>query len=346
MIIYFIIGILSGTLLFLAEKSEKKITKNLFIVLSFVPFFGVLAFRYGIGYDYLHIYTKIFMSVLQGNPANWEAGIIVICKLISYFSSDPFYFFFITSLITSIFVYKGILKNSAKPWLSLVLFIIAGLYMDAMNAVRQYIAVSIFAYSFYFIEKKDFKRYLVLIICASLFHTSALMLIPVYYFCNLNLTPRRKLLCFILILALMPFINTIFINVISHTKYAFYISSVYGEANPTYSELMISSILFLASTIIYKRAKDKEHYNVYYNLTFLFFIIAILSFKILLAYRVIMYFKVVLIYMIPLILRNIYKMKNRFAAYVITFGLLSGITLIGAYKFNWYDTKYISIFNK
>lgn len=346
MIIYFLVAIFSGSMMFLSNKILQKTGKNFFVILSFLPFFCITAFRYGIGYDYLNIYTKIFNSIINGAATNWEPAIVLICKLIGKFSSDPFYFFFITSLITCIFIYKAILKNSLIPWLSLILFIVSGLYMDSMNAVRQYIAISIFAYSFKFIEEQNLKKYIISIIVATLFHSSAIMLLPIYFFCNLKLTPKKKFWVCVFIIILLPLFNIVFMTIISHTKYAFYISSVYGKANPTYSELLVSSILFFISTILYKKNKDDNRYNIYYNLTFLFFIMGILSFKILLAYRVIMYFKISLIFMVPLILKSVKKGGNRLFVGLTLLFLLSGITLIGAYKFKWYDTKYISIFNK
>lgn len=347
MALYFIVGIISAFFMYLANnKTKNKTIKRFFIVMSFLPFFCILAFRYGIGYDYLNIYDKIFRMVVTGGSTTWEPGITWLIKIIGHYSHDSFYFFFITALVTSIFTYKGILKNSDKPWFSLLLFIISGLYMDSMNAVRQYIAIAIFAYSLKFIIEKDFKKYLIWIIIASLFHSSVLIMIPVYFFCQKQLTWKKRIIVFFILIMMFPFINSLFINIISKTKYSFYLTSVYDSANPTYSELIISSFLFLISSFLYKKGKNNEKFNIFYNLTFLFLIVGLLSFKVLLAYRIIMYFKISIIFMVPSIIGLINKQKNKIIFYLLFITMFSGITLIGAYKFGWYDTKYVSIFEK
>ena len=347
MILYFLIGIFSALTMYLAiNKTNRPLVKRFLVVLSFLPFFCILAFRYGIGYDYLNIYDKIFKVIVNGGTSNWELGITLLIKLIGHFSHDSFYFFFIAALFTSIFTYKGILKNSERPGLSLLLFIICGLYMDSMNAVRQYMAISIFAYSLTFIFEKDFKKYLIWIIIASLFHSSVLIMIPVYFFCQSKLTFKKRIIIFFSLILILPFMNQIFMSIISKTKYSFYLTSSYSTANPTYSELIVSSILFLVSSFLYKKGKNNEKFNVYYNLTFLFLIVGILSFKVLLAYRIIMYFKISIIFIVPTIINTIEKKKNKLLFYIAFICLFSGITLIGAYKFGWYDTKYISIFEK
>lgn len=347
MILYFFMAIISAYLMYLANnKTKNKKLKNMLIILSFLPFFGILAFRYGIGYDYLNIYDKIFKVIVNGGKGNWEPGIMLLIKIIGLFSKDSFYFFFISALFTSVFIYKGILKNSDKPSLSLLLFIICGLYMDAMNAVRQYIAIAIFSYALSFILKKDFKRYFIWVVIASLFHSSVLIMLPVYFFCKTKLSLKKKIFVFSALILIMPFINQIFLNLIAKTKYSFYLNSEYSSADPTYSELIISSILFLVSSLLYKNNKNDEKFNIYYNLTFLFFAVGIMSFKVLLAYRIIMYFKISIIFMVPTIIKNIKDKKVKTMVYIMFICLFSGITLIGAYKLGWYDTKYISIFEK
>ena len=346
MILYLIVGVISATLMYIAtNKAQRKGIKFLLILLSFLPFFSVLAFRYGIGYDYLNIYDKLFHSIIHGGSSNWEPGIIALVKWIGSFSHDSFYFFFATSLITSLFVYKGILKNSEKPWLSLLLFVVSGLYMDSMNAVRQYIAISIFMYAIKFILQKDFKRYLFWVIIASLFHSSALILIPIYFFCRWKMTWKKRLITAIALIAVLPVISTLTSSLIANTKYSFYLSGVYGKANPTYSELITSIVFFVIASIFYKRKKDDERYGIYYNLIFLFLIVAILSFKVLLAYRIIMYLKISVVMFIPTLLTAI-KRKNRALCAIASVGFLGGVTVIGAYVFGWYDTEYVSIFEK
>ena len=347
MIIYLIVAIVSTILMYIANnKVKSKNKKILFTILSFVPFFCVMAFRYGIGYDYLNIYDKIFHTIINGGTSNWEPGIVYMIKLISMFSNDSFYFFLVTSLLISFFTYKGILSNSEKPWLSLLLFITGGFYMESMNTVRQFVALAMFIYAIKYIKSKEPIKYIIWILIASLFHTSALVLLPLYFFCRTRLTWKKRLIISLLLILTIPMISSGFYWILAQTKYSFYMTGIYADANPTYSELIIASILFMAASIFYKRGKDNEWYNIYYKLTFVFLIIGVLSFKVLLAYRIIMYLKITTIFMVPSIIGQVHKSKNRIIYYMLFIIFFSTITILGAYKFGWYDTQYISIFEK
>lgn len=341
MIVYFLMGSVSSYLLGLYTKNKKN---KIFLILSFLPFFLILGLRYGIGYDYLHIYTPIFNNIVNGGKTNWEIGAVAICKLIGIFTKDPFYFFFITSFITSFVTYKAINENSEIPWLSLLLFVLAGFYMESMNIVRQSIAISIFIYSYKYIYDKNLKKYIISIIIASLFHESAIILLPIYFICNMKLTKRKLFLTFLGIMIILPIANTIFMQILKFSQYSHYMVGTYSEINPTYSELIISSIIFLFLTTF--KIKEDKMYNILYIMSFIFFAVSILSFKIILAYRLVMYFKISLIFSIPKAISKIENKKNRVLFILLFIVMFSGITLIGAYKYNWYDTKYISIFDK
>ncbi len=342
MLIYFVVAFISSFLIYKYSQSQKKV----FLILSFIPFFLVMALRYGIGYDYLAIYTPIFKHIVSGVNVNWDIGMVILCKIIGIFSKDEFFFFFITSAITSIFFYKSIIENSDFPWMSLLIYVIGGMYIDSLNVVRQYVAISIFIYSLKYVRNKDFIKYLFLIIIASLFHNSAFMLIPAYWLLSSKPSLKRNIILLLIMISLMPVANMLFLKLISITKYSYYIDSSYGSANPTYSELIISSILLIISILFSKQNKNNINYNIYSNMTFLFFCTSLLSFKILLAYRLVMYFKISMIFLIPTIIKTTVKPKDKMLLFTVIVIMLSSITLIGAYKFNWYDTDYISIFDK
>ena len=56
-----------------------------------------------------------------------------------------------------------------------------GFYGNSLNFIRQCIAIAIFLYSIEYIKKKKFIPYLLIILLASTFHKSMLIMIPVYF---------------------------------------------------------------------------------------------------------------------------------------------------------------------
>lgn len=336
---YFIIALIASLLMSFYVKTNKKV----FLILSFGILFFVSAFRYDIGYDYSHIYVKIFDIITAGGKVDWDIGTIGIIKLISLFTKDYLYFFIVMSFITMFFLFKSIRQYDKIAPILVFLLVCSGEYIASFNAVRQYVSIAIFMYSLKFIKEKNLKKYLIYMLCASLIHSSSVILIPIYFVNKIKPNVKNHLILLFLLVAILPFASSLFYSILGLTKYSHYINSNYNEFNPTYSELIMFSIVYVFCIFNWKKCKEDEDYCMFFNLTLVGLIISILSFKIILAYRIIFYFKMILFYTVGLIYRNINNAKNRLAFITLFIILFSSVTLIGAYHFGWYDKNYKSI---
>lgn len=96
--------------------------------------------------------------------------------------------FIMISSVLTIYSFMLLFYNfSAHYALSVFLFFSMGVYASTMNGIRQYIATAFILLGAKYIfspKKSDFLKLLPLIILASLFHSSALILIPVYFLCR------------------------------------------------------------------------------------------------------------------------------------------------------------------
>lgn len=341
MIAYFTAGFFSAVFMSLYIKKGKK---KIFLFLSFLILFIISAFRYGIGYDYLAVYVPTFQKIVNGYTVSWDMGMILICKLIGIFSKEYIYLFIITSFIIIYYMIKGIINISDIPQLSILLFVITGAYMSSMNVVRQYMAIAIFVYSIKFIIDNNFKKYLLYMILAGMLHNSAFYLIPIFFINKLNITMRKQIIVGVILIAFLPIISQLFFSIVSKTKYAIYFNTSFNDFNPTYSELIISILLYISACFFYKNNKENKKFRIIYNLVYIFVIISCLSFKIILAYRLIMYFKIVQILMIPIIANNIKNAKIRLGFISLWILFYTIVTLVGGYALNWYDVEYKSYF--
>lgn len=339
MIIYFIVAIISAIFLYLYLKHKN----ILFVIISFLLLFFISAFRYGIGIDYLKIYVKMFNFIASGLSVDWDIGTIWLCKLILLFSKDYIYFFIITAFITLFFIYKGILKWSDCPVLVLLLFVFSGEYIASFNAVRQYMAVGIFVYSIKFIIDGNFRKYLIFNVIGGFFHNSAFILIPIYFIRYFNPKKTNQLILIVCTIILLPVLSKLFYTVLGFTKYESYLNSSYNEYDPSYSELIMSVCVYFMSLFFYKQCKGEIKYRVLLSLMLLYMLIAILSFKVILAYRVIIYFRILQIFMIGYLSSKLPKKRDRLIFNAMWILFFSGVTLIGGYYFNWYDTIYKNI---
>lgn len=343
---YIFIGIFAASFYKIGNDKNSKLAK----VVSFFILFLTSSLRYGIGHDYLNVYVPIFNKIAMGHNVTWDIGTIVVCKIITLFTSDPFWFFFVFSFFTNLFIFLAIekqFKNNRYGWLAILLFVISGAFVSSFNIVRQYLSIAIFLYSIQYIISGNFKKYFFWIIIASTIHNSAIILIPVYFIRKINMNLKHQLVYSIGLLILLPFIDKIFYFILSFTKYVNYLDiDLFNTANATISELFISLFLFIFTMIFsYRKNKYEKQFKVYYFILLMYLLISIFSSKIILAYRIIVYFKIIQIVIIPYEISKMDNRNNRLLFELLFILFYISMFLYGGYVLGWYDTKYISIFN-
>lgn len=156
--------------------------------------------RFDVGYDYFW-YWIVGDKNLENNLivknlfTDLEFGIQKIYELTRSLG-HPQYFFAITGLITFYFIYKGILKDSGSPIMSLMMFLKIPIgFNEANHLVMQYIAVGIiFYYTKLIINKKYIQFVTIVLFCAFMFHSSAILTLIFLFI------PKKKINIGILIL--------------------------------------------------------------------------------------------------------------------------------------------------
>lgn len=187
-IYYIIFGILI-VFSFLCDGSTtlpKSYKQLMFFLLSLLLIL-IAATRYDTGYDYAS-YKEIFYEIKQSNNiklymAENPWGIEKAYILLNYLfrgTTFSFFLFIVTCLSVSskcLFIHK----YSSKPFISMLIYY-SILYLDYdMGILRQGIslAIGIWAYK-YILEKKNVKAFIVILL-ASLFHISSLILFILFF---------------------------------------------------------------------------------------------------------------------------------------------------------------------
>ena len=138
----------------------------------------VLGLRYYVGRDYPtyeYIYYNPDSYQAQATEPIWH-GINWLLRALGFESRM---FFFLTAAITILLYSRGISRISPNFYASMLLFILFGFYFGAANTIRQYVAMSILFGNFDLVIQNRLKPYLVLILIAMLFHTSAIVMLPI-----------------------------------------------------------------------------------------------------------------------------------------------------------------------
>jgi hypothetical protein len=301
--------------------------------ISFLLIFIFLAIRYNFGNDYQN-YFKDFLEINRydsinylNNSFHYEAGWLFLCRLFK-----PLGFFAMViflSLFNCVVYYWFIHKYVPVKyyWFAVFLYTFDPAFMlTHLTAMRQSVAIAMFVLSIPYIYKKDLVRYLLCITIAFLFHSSALILIPVFLIGVFNWKINKTwaivlfgvfVMLFVSVKFLLPAINEIIRNYF--IKYEIY-QGTSQQLNSGFG-IFVVAVLFVF-TLYYARFQNQEN-SVLFKLAVLSFVIVPLSLSISLISRIGMYFATatILVYALILAESKAVFVKYFFAVFLIMFTL-------------------------
>lgn len=170
-------------------KEERRATK-LYAWIVILPIILMAATRsnyIGDTYAYLVDYRSI-PSTLSGKLAyiqshSKDTGFYALGTLVSVFAGAHFrYFFLVIALIQGYCLMKTYRKFSEDYWFAIFVFVASTDFVSWMqNGIRQFVAVAITFAAAEPIFRKQYIKAGVIIVIASLFHKSALMMLPIMF---------------------------------------------------------------------------------------------------------------------------------------------------------------------
>ncbi|MDE6714155.1 MAG: EpsG family protein [Lachnospiraceae bacterium] len=158
------------------EKIDQICVMTLFILLV-----GASALRIYTGNDY-QTYISHFHDIYRGNYVVTERGFnLVVTAVYGFFQKECYLVIFALFAFLTVGVFlKALYDQSVDFPTSFFLFMMLGTYFQTYNTVRYYFALAIVLYSMRYVLKKQYIRFLIMILIASLFHKTALIVIPLY----------------------------------------------------------------------------------------------------------------------------------------------------------------------
>ncbi|EEK77696.1 EpsG family protein [Bacillus cereus] len=217
-------------------NSLPSIKPNQFLILmAALSLILVSGLRTNIGdtYFYMHAYnvTEFNWEYIQNNK---DKGFYIFQMILKRYTDDPQAMVFITALITNVLIVLTLYKYSRLVEISLYVYITSGMYLVSMNGIRQYLAAAIIFAATKYIFDGNWKMYILIVLIASTFHQSALVLIPLYF-----LIRRRAwsgitfLLLFLAVLIVIGFnqFTEVLFKTIEDTQYGQYKEFHEGGAN-------------------------------------------------------------------------------------------------------------------
>lgn len=304
---YILLGVLAvmACLFQIGGKNRKK--DLIFLLIVFVILATTSALRYSTGYDYSYTYAPGFEEVLN-NPDislfghHYEPGYMLLEKIVAFFSSNYQMIFVVTSVLIIGLFCINYAKYSSNVYLSVILFILLSEYYCSMNFIRQTIAGVIALFAIPFLKKKKFLPYLLIVLVASTFHKSALILMPFFF---INLIPLTKIVFVIYcaVTAVLYFNTERIVNFVTQYWYqGYHLDNVHVQATfewPfAFAMLIEFLIVFLGASKLTK--KDKSNY-VYVNYAFFAFFFTLMGTRHSILDRLSVYFEFAFPLSIPLL---------------------------------------------
>ncbi|TXD97486.1 EpsG family protein [Psychrobacter frigidicola] len=143
-------------------------------------------------------YVRSFINPLDIGEFKFRDDVEVGYQLLQYsilsLTRNYFWLFFITGLIVVYCYLKMIKKYSVNYLLSVFLFITLGTYIFFFNGLRQGLAMAIFVLATPYLLEKRIIPYVLISLLASLFHVSALFMIPFYLLSTIKIKMIYKVL--------------------------------------------------------------------------------------------------------------------------------------------------------
>lgn len=307
MIPYFLLlGYLSIFLIF-----SKNVKSDLFFYLSFFTLTLFSGLRFDVGVDFM-FYNQMFEDFKNDSALFlFEPANMMIINIINMLSIDYQVIFFIYSVIIMFGVFYFIKKLSPLKELSILLFVTVGIfYFSTFNGIRQWAAISIGLIAIVKLIEKKHIQFLILVILATLFHLSALLLF-IFIFFKIRFSKFYLIGIFLASIISIKF----FIFLINNTKYSIYLDLLRFDSQGNSLLLMIYILALVYTLLFFKYFNKNNILNtseiVLLNMNLMSILVLIIGYIMKIDFlslmRVNMYFQMQLIILIPMI---IYKLKN------------------------------------
>lgn len=323
MLVYFILFILTGiislgSIFFNLEK------KGFLLLWFFITI--VTIFRFDTGWDY-YWYWYVGDTTFQGTSYyettynNLEILHKIIYDITRYFQ-NPGIYFSITGMITSYFIFKGIYLQSKCRLLSTAVYL-TGIYFFpySLGFIRQYMAIAIIFYSTYYLNKNNYKRFILNTVLTIIFiHYSAVI---AFLFLIIK---KLKLKWLVIIIISVPIIEKIISCILQlvYPKYLYYLRKdmVYPLSSQVIMYLLLVLIIYFLEISLNLRQRDSYYMKIV--------VVGILCYCVFnqyfgghLGFRIGSYMMVFIIIYICNIL-NFFKNKKRMELVLITAFLCAG----------------------
>ena len=246
---------------------------TLSLLAIFTILFLLSALRMEVGNDY-ETYVDTFHEIYVGGYVVTEPLFNAVVKMLCELSGGENYLlvFAVFAFVTIWIFLKVMYEQTDDFFMAFFLFMTLGLYFRTFNTVRYYFVLAITLYSFSYIFRKEYVKFLLLIFLAAFFHKSVLVVIPIYLIASMKW--KKWYVAVLSIGAVTMVLFQDFIMKIALELYPSYKDTIYLETETGLSGNLMSILRCIAVLVLaflcYKECwKEDEKNRFYIKLNFL-----------------------------------------------------------------------------
>lgn len=167
--------------------TRQQMCSRVCLVAIFLILFALSACRQNVGNDYAK-YVEFMHLVNSDAYVPTETGFNLLVKIIYGISGfENFLLVFAVYAFATILLFLIAAYEQSDDFpLTFFLFMALGYYFQTFNTVRYYLALAIALYAMKFPIRRQWGRFIVLVLLGSLFHKSLLVILPLYFLASVS----------------------------------------------------------------------------------------------------------------------------------------------------------------
>ncbi|UJL45811.1 EpsG family protein [Virgibacillus sp. NKC19-16] len=317
-----------------ADLSVRRSSKPLnifFTILAILTPSLFAGLRYGIGTDYSNYLEGFFEINSPIFDVDTEYLFLGINKIVGYLGLDFQFVLFITSFITTLFIYLALKRYKASLNIGIGMFVYMMMYYQiSFNAIQQIAAMAILLFSIHYINERKFIKFTLLVVIAVGFHETAILFYPLYFLHFLYGTSKHtllKVLSFSGLIVLMINFSAVLFPIASSIDSLSYYANSYLDSDREFElglGILFRTLPFIIAGIIFR--KDIKSNK---DMIFIFNVVIIGCISLLTSYgsvnfteRISYYFLSSLIIFVPFIYRLSAIKKKRYIGFLVIFSVI------------------------
>lgn len=243
--------------------SRQQILNRLCLVSVFLLLFGVAACRLNVGNDYAK-YVEFMHLVNCDAFVPTEVGFNWIVKIIYGLSGFENYLmvFAFFAFFTILVFLAAVYRQADSFGFSFFLFMAFGYYFQSFNTVRYYLALAIAVAVIPYVLRREWIKFILLILVGATLHKSILVVIPLYLLASFS-WKKWQLGLMAVCCSTFFFLQDFYLKVVVFL-YPTYEDTEYLEGGTSLVNIVRCLAVFLFSLIYYKKTVRESRRNRFY----------------------------------------------------------------------------------